>query len=1123
MTLTILGIVIFSSWINSVHEVTSDLSKKNSDEIALQVSRFLDEPLKLNMAHSDLIANDYVDMLNQEEREKFFVMSLQVYNVQVLSFAYGTVNGEYYGARRNGDTIEIMRNDATTGGSSWYYSVNEDLTANEKVLETSPFDPRTRPWYIETVNSGHTIFSSVYEHFVFEDLAISIATPIYDDQGTLKGVLATHMILSNINTFISANLSNDNGSGIIIDMNSNYLIANSMGLANFIILENNTVSRISIDELENTDYNRAYQQYLLSQNSNFEFRDNFKYVYYSLEEIHENGIDWLIITSIPQGVLFESVIQNILWVIIGFILSSLVLIIVVHYLIIKVFEPVNDLVEASNEYSKGNFKKRISTSGKDEFSKLANAYNMMADQIRDIVNGLEETVLVRTEHLKIANSTLKESEERFKVLHNASFGGIAIHDQGLIIDCNQGLSDITGYSMDDITGMNITLLIVPEDKDLVIEKIETGDEKPYEVFGLKKNNEKYPLRLEARNMPYKGKIVRVVEFKDMTDIKKSESEIQYKDKLLGCVISNSNQGIAVHDKDLNYVYVSDAYCDIYHVSKDIVGKHHYDVFPDLPQKWRDVHQRTLKGEVLSSDRDLFIRADGRELYTKWLSRPWYNANGDINGIIIYTEVINNLVETEIELQKALSRLQLVMDNLTIGIAVNSVDPEVKFEYMNSNFPVFYGSTREALMKEGAFWNVVYEDVEFRDEIKKKVLEGLASDDPKLMRWENIPIIHNGKIVRYVTSQNVKIPSSPLFISMVMDVTNQKHKEEEILYASKHDFMTGLPNRRYFEEKLMDLDKPENFPLIVAMFDLDGLKLINDAYGHDTGDQALIKISQIIRETVRTNDFVARVGGDEFIVVCPKTTKEQFEITKELISLESSAFEDLDFKISISIGYDIKNDIFSNIKDILKNAEDGMYANKILHGQSTRNETIMTLFEALREKYEEEKLHSNRVSEYCKMMGENLGLSNDQIKELEFAGLMHDIGKITIPDRILDKPRKLTDIEWDIMKTHTINGYQILRSADKYSQLAEYALTHHERWDGKGYPNGLKGEEIPLFSRVISVCDAFEAMTADRPYRKALDYRVAIDELNRCAGSQFDSKLVEIFIKAIVVKENLTIE
>ena len=208
---------------------------------------------------------------------------------------------------------------------------------------------------------------------------------------------------------------------------------------------------------------------------------------------------------------------------------------------------------------------------------------------------------------------------------------------------------------------------------------------------------------------------------------------------------------------------------------------------------------------------------------------------------------------------------------------------------------------------------------------------------------------------------------------------------------------------------------------------------------------------------------------------------------------------------------------------MKNAEDRMYANKILHGQSARNETIMTLFETLKEKYQEEKLHSSRVSEYCKMMGEKLELSSDQTKELEFAGLMHDIGKITIPDRILDKPGKLTDEEWVIMKTHTINGYHILRSADKYSMLAEYALTHHERWDGKGYPNGLKEDEIPMFSRVISICDSYEAMTADRPYRKALDHKIAIAELNRCAGSQFDAKLVEVFVKSIVEIEHLTLE
>ena len=322
--------------------------------------------------------------------------------------------------------------------------------------------------------------------------------------------------------------------------------------------------------------------------------------------------------------------------------------------------------------------------------------------------------------------------------------------------------------------------------------------------------------------------------------------------------------------------------------------------------------------------------------------------------------------------------------------------------------------------------------------------------------------------------------------------------------------------------MLEFDQEQYFPLTVAMIDLDGLKLINDAYGHDLGDEVLIKISSVLKSYLGDDDFVARIGGDEFVMIFPNTQAKEFEVIRNAISNDSLSFMHNDFKFSISVGYDVKTDSATEIKDVLKNAEDKMYANKILHGQSARNETIMTLFEALKEKYDEEKLHSSRVSEYCKMMGEELKLSEDQTKELEFAGLMHDIGKITIPDRILDKPGKLTEDEWVIMKTHTINGYHILRSADKYSMLAEYALTHHERWDGKGYPNGLKEDEIPLFSRIISICDSYEAMTADRPYRKALDYKVAIAELNRCAGSQFDIELVDIFIKAVTEKEHLTI-
>ncbi len=604
-------------------------------------------------------------------------------------------------------------------------------------------------------------------------------------------------------------------------------------------------------------------------------------------------------------------------------------------------------------------------------------------------------------------------------------------------------------------------------------------------------------------------------FEDITEKRAADSEVTYRKDLLHYVIGHGHQGVAVHDKNLNYVYVSDRYCDMYKVDKNIIGKNHYEVFPDLPQKWRDVHQRTLKGETLKGDRDVFERADGTVEYTRWLSQPWYDQNEEIAGIIIYTEIINELVNTEAQLKKTIEQLQLVMDNLTIGIAVNSVDPEVEFEYMNDNFPKFYGTTREKLMKSGSFWDEVYEDEIFRAEIKQKVLEGLASDDPKLKRWEFVPITKEGKIERYITAQGVNVPDSPLIISMVMDVTEQRLKEEAVIYTSNHDFLTKLPNRKYFEEKLIELDQDQYYPLLVTMIDFDGLKLINDAYGHNIGDIALQEVSRVFKNSLKETDFLARVGGDEFVILCPNTTSEEFNILYNIIMSNLQLVVVEDMKLSLSIGHDVKKHHSMDINEVLKNAENNMYSSKILHGQSARNETIMTLFETLNEKYEEEKLHSDRVSKYCKQMGEKLNLTIDQIKELEFAGLMHDIGKITIPDNILDKPSDLTDDEWTIMKKHTINGYNILRSADKYSKLAEYALTHHERWDGTGYPNGLKGEEIPLFSRIISIADAYEAMTADRPYRKSLDSKVAVSELYRCAGSQFDETLVEIFVKEIV--------
>jgi len=218
---------------------------------------------------------------------------------------------------------------------------------------------------------------------------------------------------------------------------------------------------------------------------------------------------------------------------------------------------------------------------------------------------------------------------------------------------------------------------------------------------------------------------------------------------------------------------------------------------------------------------------------------------------------------------------------------------------------------------------------------------------------------------------------------------------------------------------------------------------------------------------------------------------------------------------MAIGFELKYDEQSNIQDIIKFAENKMYRSKLSEGMSVRNNAIRAIHKTLTEKYKEERVHSERVSALCKALGMKLGIKNEDLNELVMAGMYHDIGKISIPDAILDKPSGLTKEEYDIMKTHTESGYQILKAADEYSNLAEYALSHHERWDGKGYPRGLKETEIPLYARIICICDSFEAMTTDRPYKKKLEKKQAVAEIIKCSGSQFDPRLAKVFVTDVL--------
>ena len=348
-------------------------------------------------------------------------------------------------------------------------------------------------------------------------------------------------------------------------------------------------------------------------------------------------------------------------------------------------------------------------------------------------------------------------------------------------------------------------------------------------------------------------------------------------------------------------------------------------------------------------------------------------------------------------------------------------------------------------------------------------------------------------------------SLPLKVRNAIDLMRRK---EEIIYLSYHDQLTGLYNRRFFEEELRRIDTKGNLPLTIIMGDLSGLKLINDSFGHIMGDNMIKKVAKAIKEGCRQQDIAARLAGDEFVVILPQT--EEIE-AREVIGKIKNILITEEIDLSVSFGCGCKSNETEKIDDIFKIAEDSMYGIKLFESQSMREKTIKVIMNALYKKNKIEEEHSNKVSELCRSIGEVLKMPENDIKELEWAGELHDIGKVVLDDKVIYKIENLTDYEIREIKKHSEIGYRMVNTVNNMSSIASYILYHHERWDGLGYPKGLKGKEIPLQSRIISIVDAYDGMVN----KGKLSKEAAIIELQNKSESKFDPNLVEIFIEKVL--------
>jgi diguanylate cyclase (GGDEF)-like protein/PAS domain S-box-containing protein len=815
--------------------------------------------------------------LTVQTREQSGVGALDSQRNEIFSFSYGTAAGEYYGARSNANgDIEIMRNNITTGGNSWYYSVNEDLTAGGIVVQAGKFDPRTRAWYKAAVEAGGPIYSPLYKHFVMDDLAVSAAWPVYNEAGGLQGVLGTHMLLSDIGSYLKDAVEEYHGAAFIIEKGSDNLIANSIGAANFSALADGRLERYTLEDIKSTDINNAYKQSLAISSPRLIYEGENDNYFLNTRELRMDGIDWIIVSAIPESPFMKDAIYGMRRAVLIATLAILLSTGIYFLFTTKHLKPIKSLLQVSDELSAGNLSIRVDIIRNDEIGQISKSFNTVADKMQALISNLETVVQERTEELRAANSTLADSKDELRlILDSAAEAIYGIDLDGNCTFCNRSCIEMLGYS-------------------------------------------------------------------DQTEL----------------------LGKNMHRK-------------IHYACRDGTS---------LPDEDCGILRAFIQGEGSHADNEVFWRADGTSFDVEYFSYPQIK-NGEISGAVI----------------------------------------------------------------------------------------------------------------------------------TFMDISKRKKEEAEIYYLNCYDSLTGLHNRRCFEENRGKIDIPDNLPLSVIFADINGLKMTNDIFGHTAGDELIKKSSEILQEACRQNDVIARTGGDEFIILLPVTTRENAE---KILARIKSRFADAHveaIKCSIAIGLDTKYEPEQLLDEVMANAENAMYKDKAMNRKAYNQDIINTIIETLHAKSPIEKQHSICVSELCADVGIALQLPENEISKLKRAGYLHDIGKITLADEILVKDNYL-DQEIEKMHQHSVVGYRILSLFDDTLDLAEYVYGHHERWDGTGYPRGLKGEQIPLLSRIISVAETYDRVLNRGRHSLATRKTAALDVIKHGAGSQFDAEIAKLFVQIIAKNE-----